>query len=175
MKDCQWLALFSLANCPKEDKLAILKEAKKYGLKIFLSLHGTEYYKGYDYLKDYLAYCDMLQLNAHELANIFNKKKAEELDFIHENFSQKLNVPLLVVGHDIHGGYAYTKDKIVYQPPIEPKVRVDTTGAGDALASGFLGTYIKTQDVEKSLLFGTQNAVAKMEVLGAQAGLLRTK
>ena len=174
MKNCQWFTLFSLAYCPKENKIAFFKEAKKNGQKVFLSLHGKEYYKGYDYLKEYLTYTDALHLNAHELANIF-KQKVENLNLLKTNFSIKLNIPLLLVSYDVKGGFAYTKDRIVHQPIFKPKKLVDTTGAGDAFASGFLGEYIKTCSLEKALIFAAQNAKSEIEVLGAQNGLLRKK
>lgn len=49
---------------------------------------------------------------------------------------------------------------------------VDETGAGDAFASGFFGTYIKTQSIEKALEFGVKNATSVVGYLGAKKGLL---
>lgn len=166
-----WFALFSLAKCPKEKKLVFLKTAKKSGCKIFLSLHGMEYLKGLDYLKDYLSYCDILHLNAHELADIFGGDAAN-FNFYKTNFAQKLNLPLLLVTYDIHGNFAYTQGNIYYQPIIKVRKVIDTTGAGDAFASGFLGEYLKTDSIKKALLFGARNASSVIQYLGAQNGLL---
>ncbi|MFC1711583.1 carbohydrate kinase family protein [Patescibacteria group bacterium] len=172
MKKRDWFVLYSLTKCPKKDKLAILKEAKKNNLKVFLSLHGSEYFKGYDYLKDYFKYCDIMHLNAHELADIFGGN-APDFNFKKTNFASKLKLPLLLVTHDIHGSYAYTAQKIYYHPIIKEKHKVDTTGAGDAYSSGFLGEYIKTDSIEKAMYFATKNATSVIEQLGAQNGLIK--
>ncbi len=171
MKKRIWFAIFSLARCPKEEKIKFLAQAKKDGLKIFLSLHGSEYIKGFDYLKEYLPFLDILHINAHELADIFGGD-AGDFDFHKTNFALKLNLPLLVVTHDIRGSFAYTPQKIYHQPMIKAKKVVDTTGAGDAFASGFLGEYIKTDLINKGLNFGAKNASSVVQQLGAQNGLL---
>lgn len=169
-----WFALFSLAKLPKKDKIYFFRQAKKDNLKIFLSLHGLEYFKGYDYLREYFNYADILHLNAHELADIFGGN-APDFNFKKTNFSQKLGIPLLVVSYDVKGSFAYTADKIYHQPLVKAKKIVDTTGAGDAFAAGFLGEYIKTDSIERALLFAAKNASSVVQRLGSQNGLLENK
>ena len=171
MRKRNWLVIFSLAHCPKKDKLSFLRQAKKDGLKIFLSLHGTEYFKGYQYLRPYFSLADVVQINAHELADIFGGN-APDFDFHKTNFSQKFKVPLLVVSYDVKGSFAYTPDKIYHQPMIKSPKVVDTTGAGDAFGAGFLGEYLKTDDIAKALLFGARNACSVIQKMGAQNGFL---
>jgi len=174
MKKRNWFALFSLAKLSREKKLKILRKAKKEGLKIFLSLHGVEYLKGYGYLKPYFQLVDILHINAHELADIFGGN-APDFNFKKTNFSLKLKIPLLVVSYDVQGSFAYTKQKIYYQPIIKAKKVVDTTGAGDAFAASFLGEYLKADSIEKGLAFGARNASSVIQQLGAQKGLLDKK
>ena len=50
---------------------------------------------------------------------------------------------------------------------------VDTTGAGDSFASGFLSEYIKSQDVEKSIQLAMANSVGCLSQVGAKKGLLK--
>lgn len=171
MKKATWFVVFSMARLPKEKKLKFLRLAKENGSKIFLSLHGTEYFKGFEYLKDYFKLANVMHMNAHECADIFGGN-AEDFDFHKTNFGKKVGIPLLVVSHDVKGSFAYTKDKIYYQPIIDTKKIVDTTGAGDAFASGFLGKFIKTNEIKTALEFATKNATSVIEHLGAQNGLL---
>lgn len=44
---------------------------------------------------------------------------------------------------------------------------VDTTGAGDAFAAGFLGCYCRTRDVTRSLRAGSRRAASVIQQLGA--------
>lgn len=174
MKTADWFVIFSLAKLPKEKKLKFLRLAKEYSSRIFLSLHGVEYFKGFDYLKDYFKLADIMHMNAHECADIFGGN-APDFNYHQTNFGKKLGVPLLLVSYDIKGSFAYTKDKIYYQPIIDTKKIVDTTGAGDAFASSFLGKFIKTNDIKTSLEFATRNATSVIEHLGAQNDLLFDK
>ena len=169
--DC--LALFSLPKWPKEDKLKVLQAAKKMGLKIFLSLHGDEYRKGLSWVKDYFTCCDILDLNIYELADVLGRKP-ENIALNKENYAKILGIPVVLVTHDKNGSYFYSETQSFWQSPLTLK-RVDTTGAGDAFSSGFLGKYLKTGDPKKAMQFAAQNAKAEIEVLGAQAGLLKDK
>jgi len=168
-----WLALFSLPRWPKQEKLKLLQNAKEKGLKIFLSLHGDEYRKGWDWVKDYLGFCDILDLNIYEMASLMGKKEAD-LNPQKENYAKIINVPLIIVTHDKQGSYFYSPSDKFWQDPLDAK-RIDTTGAGDAFASGFLGKYIKTADPKIAMDFAAHNAKAEIEVMGAQAGLLVDK
>lgn len=168
-----WLALFSLPRWPKQEKLKLLADAKSKGLKIFLSLHGDEYRKGYLWVKDYLQYCDILDLNIFEMASLLGKKESD-LNPEKENYAKILNLPIVIVTHDKSGSYFYSQTEKFWQDPLEAK-RIDTTGAGDAFASGFLGKYIKTNDAKLAMDFAAHNAKAEIEVMGAQTGLLVDK
>lgn len=66
------------------------------------------------------------------------------------------------------GRYLYSA-----KPHIERKI-VDTTGAGDSFASGFLSDYIKTNgDIEKAIQLGMANAAGCLSEVGAKNGLLK--
>jgi sugar/nucleoside kinase (ribokinase family) len=46
------------------------------------------------------------------------------------------------------------------------------TGAGDAFGSGFLSELIRSNNIEKSLRFGVENAASCVLKMGAKNGLL---
>jgi len=49
---------------------------------------------------------------------------------------------------------------------------VDSTGAGDAFASGFLASYIKDNDLEECLRWGIANGGSVVNFYGGVEGLL---
>jgi len=57
--------------------------------------------------------------------------------------------------------------------PDESRKIVDTTGAGDSLASGFLAEYMRSSNIEKSIQFGLANSAGNLSMLGAKTGLLK--
>jgi sugar/nucleoside kinase (ribokinase family) len=58
---------------------------------------------------------------------------------------------------------------------VPPKNRniVDTTGAGDAFASGFLSEFIRSANIEAAMQLGMGNAVGCISQVGAKNGLLK--
>ncbi|OGZ65820.1 MAG: hypothetical protein A3C50_01010 [Candidatus Staskawiczbacteria bacterium RIFCSPHIGHO2_02_FULL_43_16] len=57
-------------------------------------------------------------------------------------------------------------------PPKERNI-VDTTGAGDAFGSGFVGEFMRSGDIEKSIQCGMANSVGCLSEVGAKHGLLK--
>lgn len=173
MSQFSWLALFSLPHWPKQKKIEVMAFAKKMGVKVFLSLHGDEYRKGYKYVQDYFAYTDILDLNVYELSSL-EAIGASKLDLKNQNYAKKYGIPIVLVTRDKKGSCVYTTNKAYFQPAGEIAC-VDTTGAGDAFSSGFLGKYAKTGDFQAAFSFADANSAAEINVLGAQAGLLYDK
>lgn len=57
-------------------------------------------------------------------------------------------------------------------PPVDRNI-VDTTGAGDSFASGFLSEFMRSNDIEKSIQLGMANSVGCLSEVGAKNGLLK--
>jgi len=170
LNSAQWFYLANLPLCPKKERIKWLRFAKNNGVKTFVNLSGGEFKKGEKYLQDFIQLSDIFALNAYELADIWGQEPSE-LNLFKTNFAQKLRASVLIVTYDIHGSFLYTQKRIYYQPIFKVKV-VDTTGAGDAYASGFLGKFIETHDFQKSMAFAAKNAASVIAHLTTQKGLL---
>ncbi len=169
-KGIEFLYFANLPLCPQEERLKWLKFAKKHQIKTCVTLSGGEFKKGKKYVQDFIKLSDIFILNAHELADIWGGD-APDFDLKKINFAEKLKASILIVTHDVHGSFVYTQKRIYYQPIFKTKI-VDTTGAGDAYASGFLGEYIKTNDIQQAMKFGAKNASSVISYLTTQKGLL---
>jgi len=173
-KKASWVFFSGLARTTKELKLSLIKYAKQTNTKVVLALSGNEYKKGFNYLDEYFQLSDIFMVNAHELADIWGGN-APDLDLNKTNYAKKLKVPLLVVTYDVHGSWAYTEAKIYHQPIVKPTRIIDTTGAGDAFGAGFLGKYIKTNNIQESLGFAAENSASVISHISTQKGLLYDK
>lgn len=170
LKSSKWL-FFCDHKSAKNYKLEVLKYAQRNNTKIALSLGSDELKKGIAHNEEYLHLSNIFFLNAHEIADLV-KRKYEELELLKTNYTQILKTKILIVTDSKKGEYLYTKNQIIYRVPYPNREIKDTTGAGDAFATGFLYSYIKGKTFEESMDFGSKNAVSVIEKLGAQTGLL---
>jgi len=74
---------------------------------------------------------------------------------------------LLVVTLGADGSLALGSERRIACPAAEVARVVDTTGAGDTFAAGFLREYCASQDVARSLARGAEEAAASVQRVGA--------
>ena len=125
-----------------------------------------------------LSLADILFFN-HEEASLFLKKKADSLVLGKEIFA-KLKPKILVLTLGEKGSITFFENKIFQAGIFRPKKVIDSTGAGDAFASAFFANLVLNKNlnnevVRKSIIWGSANASANLEKLGAQIGLLKKK
>ncbi|QQR84102.1 carbohydrate kinase family protein [Candidatus Peregrinibacteria bacterium] len=77
-----------------------------------------------------------------------------------------------VVITDGRNGAQATDGKQLYFCPVVSCKRVDSLGAGDAFATGYMTAFLAEQNLNHSLKYGTINAYHVVSRFGAQAGLL---
>lgn len=71
-------------------------------------------------------------------------------------------------------GVVVSDGKMLYSAvPPEDRLIVDTTGAGDAFASGFVSEYIRSNNIETAIQLGMANSVGCLSQIGAKNGLLK--
>lgn len=81
-------------------------------------------------------------------------------------------VKLVVITDGSNGSYAYNGEEEYYQKSKEPKIVVDTTGAGDCFAGTFFYFYAKRYGIKAALQYASWNASALITKNGTQNGLL---
>jgi fructoselysine 6-kinase len=74
---------------------------------------------------------------------------------------------LFVVTLGAEGSLALGQERRLACPAVEVEHVVDTTGAGDTFAAGYLREYCASGDVERSLACGAQEAAGAIQRLGA--------
>ncbi|MCD4705658.1 carbohydrate kinase family protein [bacterium] len=116
---------------------------------------------------------------------ILNREEAIELILLKYHHSQAPHIKsllkelyfyspnLVVITDGTNGVYAYDGEKFYKQKSLKVKA-VDTTGAGDAFASGFVFGLIKYKgNIKKALKLGVKNGASVVKQIGAQQGLLK--
>lgn len=122
-------------------------------------------------LKSILRVTKILFLNKEEAINLVRPQNVlESKDLLIKTL--QLGPEVVVITDGKNGAIAGTQKEVWQISSLETDAR-DSTGAGDAFSSGFLASYINTQDVKESLKWGIINSTSVIEHIGAQSGLLK--
>ncbi len=114
---------------------------------------------------------DVLILNQEE-ASFLTKIPAEHEREIFKKVDEMCpGVTVMTKGGE---GVVVSDGKNVYSAKPNPGRKVvDTTGAGDSFASGFLSEFMRSADIGKSIQLGMANSEGNLAELGAKTGLLK--
>jgi sugar/nucleoside kinase (ribokinase family) len=77
-------------------------------------------------------------------------------------------IEMIVVTCGKDGAYLYTNDRVIHSP-VKETVALDTTGAGDSFAAGFIASYIKDKNLRECLDFANQVASSCVGQFGAMS------
>ncbi len=146
----------------------LIDYANENGTKVMVNPSKAQL--GDEKMKDLLSKTDVLLLNAEEAAILTGESIENDNELIKKTANLCKGVVLITQG--VNGVVAHNDGVFYRSKPIIPEAD-DKTGAGDSFGSGFLSEYIRTNDVEKALQFGTANSTACLQKLGAKNGLLK--
>lgn len=139
----------------------VVKEASKYANLLSLN-PGTALSRfGIDTLRKLLEKAHMIFLNKKEVVLLTGKEFEEGVRLLVD-----MGIPMVIVTLGSDGASLYSKEGMIHSPVREVKA-VDTTGAGDAFAAGFIAAYIKEQKLENCLDFGNSIASSCVKEFGA--------
>ena len=140
-----------------------VKKAKQNGLKVSLDLASFNVVEdNLDFLKDISKkYVDIIFANEEEAKAFTGLEPRKALDKI----AEICEIAIVKIGKE--GSYIKTADKVYSVGVIEAN-SIDTTGAGDFYASGFLYGLSKGYDMEKCGKIGAILSGNVIEVIGAK-------
>ncbi|MAD91557.1 MAG: adenosine kinase [Gammaproteobacteria bacterium] len=98
-----------------------------------------------------------------EINALFGTKNSKEII----NKLSKLNI-LFVITRAEKGSIIIRNDHTIFQDALDVKEIIDTTGAGDAYAAGFLFGFVNNHDLSECAKYGTYCATKVIQQLGAR-------
>lgn len=145
--------------------LEIIQIAKSRSLPIYFdpASVGVLSEVGVDVVRGWLTFMSGVLLNeeeAHFLTGLANPVEAA-------NDLLKLS-PLVIIKKGANGALGQITGHKAIQFPALATGMVDTTGAGDAFAAGFLPTWLASQNLEAAMLAGISQASKCVSVIGAR-------
>ena len=137
--------------------------AKDKGLKIAIDLAS---YNVVEESRDFLLelvnnYVDIVFANEKEAFALTGMEPEAALHYL----AERCDIAVVKVG--AKGAFVQRGNEIVTVPPMEAEV-VDTTGAGDMWAAGFLAGLVKSEPLQKCGMMGAIVAKNIIEVVGAK-------
>ncbi|RLI76058.1 carbohydrate kinase family protein [Archaeoglobales archaeon] len=141
-----------------EFHLNLAKKVKKFGKFVILNPGFPYTSLGFKKLSKLLKYVDMLIMSKDEFS-MLGKVEEEFLEF----------VDYLIVTLGKNGSKCVTKNglKVIEKPAFKTNI-VDTTGAGDAFAAGFIYGFLNNLEIERCLLLGNYVASYNIQHYGAR-------
>lgn len=167
----KWIYLAPLSGLLCDIFEDIINFAYKNKIKIAANPGNSQLYLPKEKLENILKKVDVLFLNQEE-ASILTKIPFDRESDIFKKIDEIC--PGVAVMTKGERGVVVSDGKYLYRAePILNGTVVDTTGAGDSFASGFISDYIRSNgDIEKSIQLGMANSKACLSKIGAKNGLL---
>ena len=166
--DGAYLSGYALLDFRSRDSvLAMIKKINAAGIPIFFDPTTTGAMKivSREEVLAWVSLMDGILLNAEEALYLGGSGDIGEAE---ENL--KKYTPLVVIKLGSRGARAVLADESARVPAVTTNV-VDTTGAGDSFAAGFIPMWLETRDLEKALSAGTSLAAKCVATVGARPPL----
>ena len=171
IKNTKWFYLAPLAGEQLDDFEEIVNFAKENKIKVAINPSEQQLSMPIEKLKSIFSKVDILFLNQEESAFLTKIPFEEEQSIFRKIDEMFHGIAVMTRGKD---GVVVSDGKYIYSalPDASLKI-VDTTGAGDSFASGFLSDFIRYEgDIEKAIQLGLANSEANLSEVGAKNGLL---
>ena len=147
----------------------ILKWAKAKKVRVSLNPGMKEIKKG-ERLRKLLPGVEVLFVNREEAGVLWGVDSWDEK--IWKDGLVPSECLVSVITDAERGGKIISKGKVSFWEGIKVRAVVDTTGAGDAFASGFVSAILYGKNYEQATTWGIRNATGVLRHVGAKNGLL---
>ncbi|MFW6230584.1 MAG: carbohydrate kinase family protein [Nanoarchaeota archaeon] len=166
----KWFYFCSMVGTSFTTQKQLARYAGKNKIKLAFNPSSYQAKLGTKALRPILKNSDLLVVNKEEAGYLVGHTEIETMmQRLHEE-----GPGLVIITDGQTGAYCSTGDTILKAIPRNVRMK-ETTGAGDAFASSFLGAYMKTEDIRLSLKLATTNAQSVIQYYGAKNILLTWK
>jgi len=166
----KWIYIAPLSGQLCDTFEDIVDFAYKNKIKIAINPGSSQLYLPQETLSRIFKKIDILILNQEEASFLTKVSFQDEVEVFRKIDEMCPGVAVMTKGGE---GVTVSDGKYFYSAKPNPtRLVVDTTGAGDSFASGFVAEFIKTNDIEKAMQFGMANSEGNLKEIGAKTGLL---
>ena len=173
-KGARLLTLASIFNCPmldNESLVQIFKKAKDEGMIICADMIKPRFSEKLEDIGEALGYIDYFFPNYDEACLLSGEK---DLDAVAGSFL-KYGVKHVIIKTGKEGCFIKTKEKCIKVPAISGIKAIDTIGAGDNFAAGFITALLDGKELINCAQFANATASIAVQNPGATTGVMNKK
>lgn len=170
LKDASYLSFASIFNNPLFDNdalVAVFSKAKEAGMTICADMVKPRLGETLEDIKEALGYVDYFFPNYEEAKEMTGKATVEEIADVFLSYGVKC--PVIKVGKK--GAYLKTASESMLVPGYQHSKCIDTIGAGDNFASGFISALIEGRTIRECAEYANSVASISVESVGAVTGV----
>jgi sugar/nucleoside kinase (ribokinase family) len=139
-----------------------LEYAKENDIRVAFNPRQQMLHEDIKLVSEYLSACEVVFVNKDEAIEIVSSMQQSAGDEINnEEFLIKelkaMGSRIVVLTDGIRGAWGFDGEQLLHVDALVRKA-VDTTGSGDAFASGFLAAHLKNKDLGEALKWGIINS-----------------
>ena len=156
-------SIFVFPEIGKKELVKIFQQAKEQEIIICADMTKRKKGETVEDLAEALSYVDYLIPNEEEVFLLTGEKNVEEA----ANVLHQVGIKHVIIKCGSRGCYVSSKDKKMQIPAVEGIRPVDTTGAGDSFAAGFIYGLSQGWSLEESARFGNECGARAVQQIGA--------
>jgi sugar/nucleoside kinase (ribokinase family) len=179
IKDAEWIFIGDLSGKWESNLETIVAAAEEKKIPFAFNPRGKSIGENVQKIVWAISLCKILFVNKDEAIEIVSLAKKdnsinEELINDEKYLAEELKdmgAGVVVITDGIRGAGGCDGEKVLHAGALVRKA-VDSTGAGDAFASGFFASFLKGNDLGTCLKWGIANSSSSVTEYGGQRGLL---
>lgn len=168
--ESEWLYIGALGQDYSKLYAKIIGLASQQNIKIALNPGTVQIHDGLRAFGALLGIAKIIFLNRDEAQRLTGLNGVVSVKDLAMSI-RKTGVEVVVITDGDGGAYLSTEDEFLHLGAI-PTTCVESTGAGDSFAAGFLSAYLKKMEPMTCLKYGVINGASVITKYGAQEGLL---
>ncbi len=171
LPNTKWVYLTSMGEGSEIITNGVLEQVERDNINLAFNPGSFMLKNQLHLIRKILPKLDIIFINKEEAQLILGEENEESVPNLILSLLEK-GIKTVSLTDGINGAYVGTQNKILHIN-ILPNIKkiVETTGAGDAFASGFLASHIKEHSLEESLQYGIINSGSVIQKIGATVGL----
>ncbi|WP_367568716.1 carbohydrate kinase family protein [Lacrimispora sp.] len=174
LKDAKILSFASIFNNPLFDNKAmvsVFKKAKEEGMMICADMINPRLNEKIDDIAEALSYVDFFFPNFEEASALTGEN--EEAKVADKLYAYGIKNVIMKIGR--RGCYIRNSEGSMIVPACKGVTAMDTIGAGDNFASGFITGLLEGKDIRECAIYANCTAAVSVQYVGATVGVTDKK